>query len=57
MPKHPEFTSTTWRDQQRLLADGKRLESGFTTLWLIAGAAFILGWVGLVVYTLWGIWR
>lgn len=57
MPKPPQFTPNTWRDQQRLLADGKRVESGFTTLWLIAGAAFILGWVGLVVYTLWGIWR
>lgn len=57
MPKHPQFTPTTWQEQKRLLAEGQHTSDLGTSLLLIAFGAAFLGFIGMLVYLLWGVLR
>ncbi|MBN8746371.1 Uncharacterised protein [Xylophilus ampelinus] len=57
MPKPIQFTPTTWQDRQRMLAEGQHTSDLGTALLLMVFGAAVLGFVGMLVYLLWGIFR
>jgi len=57
MAKPPQFTSTTWRDQQRTLAAGQDTEDLGTALLLLGFGVAVVGFLAVVIYVLWGIFH